>query len=238
LKNADAYSRNFLLASLSESDIALLQPNLSHATVNQGTMLHEANDDIATVYFPHSGMVSLLAVMQDGSAIEVATVGRQGVIGAMTGIGFNRAVTRAIGQLSGNGSKISARFFEAAVRQSPTLRELIIRHKEALLVQAQYLAACNSMHRAEARLARWILQSRDHIESDTIDLTQEFLAQMLGVTRTTMTLVAQSIQKAGLIRYRRGHIQIINVAGLETMSCECYAAIRDTVSEIFRVPCK
>ena len=192
------------------------------------------NDRIETVYFPQAGMISLLAVMESGTAIEVGTTGRQGVVGAMTGVGFNRANTRAVCQLSGNASKISASKFETAVRSSPSLRELIIRHKESLLVQAQCTAACNSLHKLEARLCRWILQSRDHLDSDEVNLTQEILAEMLGVRRTTVTLVAQSLQKAGLIHYKRGHIQIINRAGLEKISCECYRTIRIRIAEIFK----
>jgi len=232
IKHPDAYRQNFLLASLPASDLALLQPGLVQTELKQGVLLHDLNDDIETVYFPQSGMASLLAVMEDGVAIEVATVGRQGVVGAMTGIGFNRASTRAVVQLPGQASKISAALFESAVRRSPTLRELIIRHKEALLVQVQHIAACNSLHKVEARLCRWILQSSDHLASDEIGLTQEFLAEMLGVNRTTVTLVAQTLQKAGLVRYKRGHIRIIDRAGLEDMSCECYRAIRDRVSEV------
>jgi len=218
---------------LSDSDFALLQPGLIQTELKQGTLLHEANDDIETVYFPHTGMVSLLTVMEDGTAIEVGTTGHRGVVGAMTGIGFNRAITRAVSQLCGKASKISASKFEIAVRNSPSLRELIIRHKESLLVQAQCIAACNSLHNVEARLGRWILQSRDHIDGDEVNLTQEFIAEMLGVRRTTVTAVAQSLQKAGLIRYKRGHIKIIDRAGLEKSSCECYKTIRNRIAEIF-----
>jgi CRP-like cAMP-binding protein len=228
-----SHRQNLLLASLSDSDFALLQPGLIQTELKQGTLLHEANDDIETVYFPQTGMVSLLAVMEDGTAIEVGTTGRRGVVGAMTGIGFNRASTRAVSQLSGKGSKISASKFETAVRNSPSLRELIIRHKESLLVQAQCTAACNSLHEVEARLCRCILQSSDHIDSDEVNLTQEFLAEMLGVRRTTVTLVAQSLQKDGLIRYKRGRIQILDRAGLEKKSCECYRTIRNRTAEIF-----
>jgi DNA-binding MarR family transcriptional regulator len=171
--------------------------------------------------------------MEDGTAVEVGTTGRRGVVGAMTGIGVNKAHTRAIAQLAGKGSKISAKKFEAAVRGSPNLTELIIRHKDTLLIQAQSGAACNSLHTVEARLARWILQCRDLIESDEINLTQAFIAEMLGVQRTTVTLVAQSLQKDGLIQYRRGRIKIVNTGGLEKKSCECYRTIRDRIAEVF-----
>jgi len=233
IKAPSSHRQNLLLASLSDSDFALLQSGLIQTELKQGVFLHDINDDIETVYFPHTGMVSLLAVMEDGTAIEVGTTGRRGVVGAMTGIGYSRASTRAVSQLSGKGSKISAKKFEIAVRASPSLRELIIRHKESLLIQAQSSAACNSLHKVETRLCRWILQSRDHIESDEVNLTQEFLAEMLGVRRTTVTLVAQSLQKAGLIRYKRGQITIVDRVGLEKKSCECYRTIRNRIAELF-----
>ncbi len=234
IKQPDAYRQNLLLASLPASDLALLRSGVIQVELKQGALLHELNDDIENVYFPQSGMVSLLAVMHDGVSVEVATVGRQGVVGAMTGIGFNRASTRAVVRLSGQASRIPAKLFEVAVRRSPNLRELIIRHKEALLVQVQNIAACNALHKVEARCCRWILQSRDHIDSEEINLTQEFLAEMLGVNRTTVTLVAQTLQKAGLIRYKRGHIQVVDRAGLEDMACECYRTIQERVTEILR----
>jgi CRP-like cAMP-binding protein len=232
-RTPNPHRQNLLLASLSDGDFALLQPGLIQAELKQGVVLHEANDEIETVYFPHTGMISLLAVMENGTAVEVGTTGRRGVVGAMTGIGLNKAHTRAVTQLSGKASKISARKFEAAVRSSPSLRELIIRHKDSLLIQAQSGAACNSLHQVEARLCRWILQCRDHIESDEINLTQEFIAEMLGVRRTTVTLVAQSLQKASLIQYKRGHIKIVNGGGLEQQSCECYRTMRDRIAEVF-----
>ena len=233
IKSPISHRQNLLLASLSPSDFALLQPGLIQTELKQGALLHEVNDGIETVYFPQTGMISLLAVMESGTAIEVGITGRQGVVGAMTGVGFSRANTRAVCRLSGKGSKISASKFETAVRSSPSLRELIIRHKESLLVQAQCTAACNSLHKLEARLCRWILQSRDHIDSDEVNLTQEFLAEMLGVRRTTVTLVAQSLQKAGLIRYKRGRITIVDRVGLEKKSCECYRTIRNRIAELF-----
>ena len=228
----DAYRQNLLLASLPASDLALLKPGLIQTELKQETLLHDQNDEIETVYFPHSGMVSLLAVMDDGTAIEVGTAGRQGMVGAPAGLGFKLASTRAVVQLPGQASKISARLFRAAVQQSAMLKEMIIRHKEALLVQTQHIAACNSLHKVEARLCRWILQSSDHIDSEQIPLTQEFLAEMLGVRRTTVTLAAATLQKAGLINYRRGKIQIIDRAGLEDMVCECYRTTKDRVTKI------
>jgi CRP-like cAMP-binding protein len=222
--------QNVLLAALPNIDFDILQPGLIQTELKQGTLLHEAGKEIDTVYFPHSGMISLLAIMEDGTAIETATIGREGVIGAMTGVGYNLSSTRAIAQLTGKGSKISAKLFRSAVSRSNSLRELIVNHKESLLIQVQYTAACNSLHTIESRLCRWILRMRDHEESDEIPITQEFLSYMLGVNRTSVTLAARSLQNAGLIRYKRGHIQILDRAGLEEDSCECYKSIRDKIA--------
>ncbi len=211
----------------------MIQPWLTATVLKQGALLQEADEPIDGVYFPHSGMLSLLAVMTDGAAVEIAMVGRESIAGAMAGVGLNKATARTVVQLPGHGSRISVPHFRNAVSRSDTLRDLIIRHNEALLAQVQYTAACNSLHTVEARLCRWILQTRDRADSDELPLTQEFLAEILGVRRTTVTIVAQTLQKAGLIRYRRGHIQIVDRAALEESSCECYRSIREKTALIF-----
>jgi len=202
IENRDFSAQNFLLAALSKSDIALLAPSLVKTPLDQGATLYEVGAQMEHVYFPHSGMISMLAIMADGTAVETATVGREGFVGAMTGVGLNEANTRAVVQLPGTASKISARAFQNAVSRSASLQSLIIRYTEWLLIQVQYTAACNALHAVEARLCRWILQSRDRAESDQIPLTQELLAEMLGVSWTTVTLAARTLQDAGLIRYR------------------------------------
>ena len=224
--------QNRLLASLSKSDFEILRPWFSTMTLKQGVLLQEAGDAIENVYFPHSGMLSLLAVMKDGAAVELATVGREGVAGAMSGVGLKQSISRTVVQLPGEGSRISAKHFRNGVAKSDSLRDLVIRHNEGLMAQVQYTAACNSLHTVEARLARWILQTRDRAESDDIPLTQEFLSQMLGVRRTTVTLVAQTLQEAGLIHYRRGRIKIVDRKGLEEAACECYRSIREKTAQI------
>ncbi len=224
---------NLLLASLSNADFAIVQPWLSATVLKQGTLLHEAGEPIDSVYFPHSGMLSLLAVMTDGAGVEIAMVGRESIAGAMAGVGLNRAISRTVVQLPGHGSRITAQHFRTAVGQSNTLKDQIILHNEGLMAQVQYTAACNSLHKLEARLCRWILQTRDRADSDELPLTQEFLAEMLGVRRTTVTIVAQLLQQSGLIRYHRGHIKIVDRAGLEKSSCECYRSIREKTAQIF-----
>jgi CRP-like cAMP-binding protein len=194
--------------------------------LEQGVILQEQGEPIERVYFPNSGMISLVAVMKQGNAVETATVGREGAIGAMSGLGPRHAFTRAVVQMPGTASMIATSKFQTIVERSAVIRDVIVRHNEVLLAQVQQSAACNALHEAEARFCRWLLQSRDRSDSDVVPITQEFLAQMLGVRRTTVTLVAQSLQDAGLLRYRRGRIEIVDRDGLEERACECYKAVR------------
>src|SRR6185312_17548286 len=136
-------------------------------------------------------------------------------------------------QVAGNMARISTAKLQAAIKASPILRDVVVKYNEVLLAQIQQGSACNAFHEAEARLCRWLLQTRDRIDSDTIPLTQEFLAQMLGVRRTTVTLIAHALQERGLLRYRRGRIEIINRAGLEAVACECFETMRKQVDAYF-----
>ncbi len=218
---------NRLLASLPAQDFERLKPSLKTLSLAQGQLLSEPGDEVDQVHFPHNGMVSLLVVLKDGNAVECATIGREGVIGATAGLGLHRAIARAVIQLPMVASRISATAFRNAVKDSKPLRDLITRHQEIMLMQAQVTAGCNALHAVEARLARWILQSRDRADSDTVALTQEFLAEMLAVRRTSVSEVAQKLQSAKLIRYSRGVIEILSHKGLEQKSCECYRTVVD-----------
>jgi CRP-like cAMP-binding protein len=189
-------------------------------------VVQEAGHPVEQVYFPHEGMISLLAVMTDGQAIETATVGSEGVVGAMSGFGTRLSFTRAVVQAPITVSRMSSREFRKAVQASASLRNLMVSYNEVLLAQIQQTAACNALHTVESRLARWLLQTRDRTASDTLPLTQEFLSQMLGVRRTTVTLVARQLEQAGVIHHRRGRIEIANREGLEEVACECYAVVR------------
>jgi CRP-like cAMP-binding protein len=218
--------QNRLLAALQPADFSLLKPYLKQIGLEQGVLLHEQEDPIEQAYFPQSGMISLLTVMEDGQAIETATVGREGTVGAMSGLGPAHASSRAVVQVAGTAWVITTSQLQAAVRQSEHLRNVILHYKETLLAQVQQTAGCNALHKTEARLARWLLQTRDRVDSDRIPLTQGFLSEMLGVRRTTVTEVASVLQEAGLIRYRRGQVEIIDRNGLEQAACECYSVIR------------
>ena len=216
---------NRLLASLPRGDFDRLLPHLSTINMQQGSVVVEAGDEVDHVYFPHYGMLSLLAVLRDGKAIETATVGREGVVGAMAGLGLYKSLVRVVVQMPMAASKIAATHFRGVAGTSDPVRSLSIRYNEVLLSQARITAACNALHSIEARFCRWLLQCADRAASDTVPLTQEFLAEMLGVRRTSVTEVASKVQSAGIITYSRGVIKIVDRAALMRMSCECYETL-------------
>jgi len=224
--------RNLFLKVLPPRDLALLRPSLQFVDLKQGDLLGEPGQQVSDVLFLEGGMVSLLTTMQDGTAIEIATLGRESVLGVLTSLGDHRGNVRAVVQIDGAGWKIRAADFRAAVEKSRSLRHLGLLSCELTIAQMQQTAACNALHSAERRLCRWILQVRDRIDSDVIELTQDFLAQMLAVRRPTVTLIAQSLQTAGLIRYRRGRITILDHAGLEKLACECVDEMRSKTRHI------
>ena len=224
---------NRFLATLPPHDFSLLAPHLRTIPLERGVMLHDVGEEFEHVYFPHSGMVSLVAVMRSGADVETATIGRAGVIGASAGLGAKQSVGRAIVQLPGTGAWLSACQFHAAANRSQGIRDLIVRYNDLLLAQVQQSVVCNALHTMEGRLCRWLLQAHDCMDGNGIPLTQEFLGQVLGVRRTTVTIAAQLLQSSGLIQYRRGLIQIVDRPQLEELSCECYAVVRRHTDKIF-----
>jgi CRP-like cAMP-binding protein len=219
---------NTLLSLLPRHDFdQLLRPHLTSRALPQGALILEAGEEFDHVYFPHNGMMSLLVVLSDGASIETATVGREGVVGAMSGFGLYNSLVRVVIQLPMGASQISSTHFRKAAARSDAIRELCLRYNEVLLSQARITAACNAVHAVEARLGRWLLQSADRAGGDTVPLTQEFLAEMLGVRRTSVTEVASKLQQAGVISYSRGVIKIIDRPGLESTACECYRKLID-----------
>jgi CRP-like cAMP-binding protein len=219
------------LASLSVADLALLAP-LQESLLQRGTLLQDPGIPIGYVYFPLGGMISLLVRMQSGGMVEVATIGREGALGTGVAFGSRRAVGAAIVQLPGLVARIPCAQFEAAASRSSAIRQLAAACNDLLIGQIQQSVACNTVHDAEARLCRWLLQSSDIVGGDTIPLTQDFLAQMLGVRRTTVTIIAGLLQTRGLIRYRRGQIQIVDRAALEKGACECYHTVRQLTERL------
>jgi CRP-like cAMP-binding protein len=222
----DLAKRNRLLVTLPDSDLALLTAHLENVALNAGTILHGPGEPISNVYFPCDGIISLLSVMQDGDAVETASVGREGAIGVVSGFGLRRSSSRAVVQVSGRACRIPATQFRRAAELSQAIRDFIVHYGETLTIQVQQAGACNALHGVEERLSRWLLQTHDRVDADIVRLTHDVLSQTLGVRRPTVTVIAQKLQDAGLIRYHRGNTEILDRPGLEARACECYRSIR------------
>jgi CRP-like cAMP-binding protein len=222
LSACDLAKRNSLLARLPNNDLVLLTPHLEDIALNAGTILHEPGEPISNVYFPCDGIISLLSVMQEGDAVDTATVGREGAIGVASGFGLRRSYSRALVQVSGRAFRIPATQFRRAAELSQAIRDLIMHYSEMLTIQMQQAGACNALHGVEERLSRWLLQAHDRIDAHIVRLTHDILSQTLGVRRPTVTVVAQKLQDAGFIRYHRGNTEILDRPGLEARACECY----------------
>ena len=217
---------NLLLASLSSGDKALIEPHLKPMMLAQHRVLSEVGDKITDVYFPLSAVVSLVVLLSTGEVVETAMVGRDGVVGASAALDGKIALSRAIVQLGGHAMTVNADDLKTAALKSPTFLSLLIRHEQTVYAQAQQSAACIASHDLEARLCRWMLRARDLSESDILPFTQELLSEMLGVRRTSVSLVANTLQRAGFIKYSRGKIQILDIDGLRESACECYATVK------------
>jgi CRP-like cAMP-binding protein len=224
--------RNRLLASLPPEDYGLIVAHLAQVELERGRLLYDPGDEIETIYFPQDGVISLMTLMENGAAIESATIGREGALGLMAAVAPRQSLSRAIVQTPAEAVKISAAALHEAWERSPAIKRLVDRHTEALFGHAIQSVACNALHAVEARFCRWLLTCHDRISSDTIALTQEFLADMLGVQRTTVTAVARGLQERGAIRYRRGVVDIIDRPALEQTACECYGAINRTYERL------
>ena len=202
----------------------------------RGAVLHAPGGSIEHVYFPVSGMVSILTVMRTGEQIETAIIGREGVAGASIGSNGSQSAGQATVQIAGSAWQIQSSKFVELYKASEPFRTLINKFQNVILLQAQQSAACHALHTVEARLCRWLLQSQDITETDMVPLTQEFLSHMLGVRRTSVSLCAHALQNAGLIQYSRGHIKILNRDGLKEAACECYEVVREHIDRAVPPP--
>ena len=218
--------KNLLLGLLSSSDLKLLTPHLKSMHFEQQHVLFEAEEQISHVYFPTGAVVSLVVTLSTGEIIEAAMVGVDGVVGASAALDGKISLSRGIVQLGGEILVCDIDALKSAALQSPKLLSLLIRHEQTVYAQAQQSAACFATHQVEARLCRWLLRARDLSESDNLPFTQEYLAEMLGVRRTSVTAVAHTLQEAGLIKYARGKIQIVNAKKLQESACECYGSVK------------
>jgi len=227
----DQHRRNRLLAALRPGDYALLEPHLQIVPMREGEFLHLPGDEIKQVYFLHKGIVSLIAISDDGDAISTASVGSEGAIGTIAGTGFVRAFTRAMVQAPGVASQIAVSHFRRAVSKSEAINDLLTRYHMALMCQVQQTSLCNSVHDATSRLSRLLLVLSEQGKDDIISFSQERLSEMLGLRRSSVTLAAQTLQSRRLISYQRGRIEIINRKGLKAAACECYEVVSRTLDQ-------
>lgn len=218
---------NRLIAALDDRTRALVAPDLEPVPLARGAVLFHPGDDVAQVHFPlGSAVISLLAVLADGRAAEVATIGREGAVGGIVSGGHKPAFCRAVVQIAGQALRLPAARLQAAKDGAPAMRDLFARYADCLLAQVQQSVVCNAAHALEARLCRWLLATLDRVGGPDIPLTQDALAEMLGSQRSTVTPVAGELRRRGLIAYRRGEVRVLDRAGLEAASCECHAAVR------------
>jgi CRP-like cAMP-binding protein len=217
---------NRLLAALPAEDYQRLVPHLELVSLKFQQVLYEPGEAIAYVYFPHRAIVSLLSTMEDGTTVEVGLVGIDGIVGTAVILGGNTTNTLASVQVGGYGMRMKAEQLKSEFNRGGALQSLLLLYTQALITQVSQIAACNRLHTLEERLARWLLTIQDRLQSEELPLTQEFISQMLGTRRSGVTVAAGTLQQAGMIRYTRGKITILNRQALEATTCECYKLIK------------
>jgi CRP-like cAMP-binding protein len=227
--------QNHLLALLSQPELDRLVPAMAPGWLDIKTVLFEPGQRVEAVYFPLNGVISLVTPLEDGAIVEVATVGNEGVVGVPL-VPEGSLAVRAISQVSGGALRMESSAFLAELDRRGALYEVIQSYIQALFGQIAQAAACNRLHSNEERLSRWLLMSHDRVGVDEFAITHEFLGQMLGSRRATVTLSAGVLQAAGLIRYQRGHVTIVDRVGLEGVSCECYGVIKKELDRVVAGP--
>ncbi len=216
---------NALLLSLPDAEFSLLQPHLELVELPQQLIVHQPREPITFAYFLNHGMASLVVLTSDGESVEVAIVGKEGMIGTPLAVGLTYAPWRAIIQVRGAGLRIRAEALQQVLQDAPELRLILSRYLLIQSLQVAQIAACNRLHSIEQRLARWLLMCQDRVNSDLLPVTHELLSQMLGAGRPSVSLVAGNLQRAGIIRNLRGSLKIIARDQLEKLACECYRSI-------------
>jgi len=229
--NGNDIARNRLLQRLDPADLSVLDRNLKPVGLTPGQVLHEQHLPTEQVYFPLSGMVSNLTVMNSGEAIETSVTGRDGAVGGSVALLSPIAITRATVQLAGQALALPSSIAVEACTKNLALCDAMRRHEAGLMMQACQSSACHALHGVPARLCRWLLHFHDFAEADEFSLTQDSLAHMLGVRRSSVSVAAFRLQQKGLIAYARGRIRVLNRRGLEEWACECYRAVRQFVEE-------
>jgi CRP-like cAMP-binding protein len=218
--------QNHLLASLPDGEWNRWSPLLERVEMPLGSVLYEAGVALPYVYFPTTAIVSLLYVMENGASAEIAVVGNEGVVGISLFMGGESTPSRAVVQSAGSGCRLEAAAMKAEFNRGGPVLHLLLRYTQALITQMAQTAVCNRHHSLDQQLCRWLLLSLDRLQGDELIMTQELIANMLGVRREGVTEGALKLQKAGLIQYSRGHITVLDRAGLEARTCECYAVVK------------
>jgi CRP-like cAMP-binding protein len=228
--------RNRLLELLPANDFARLRQQLDEVPLDYKFELYRAGKPIPFVYFPLTGVASIVNTMMNGAAAEVGTVGNEGIVGLPVILGDTVAPNDVYVQVPGTGLRMPANVFRETLEGSGTMRTVMLHYVHALFNQIAQSAACNSFHTVEQRCCRWLLMTHDRVYSDQFTLTQEFLGMMLGVRRTSITLTANQLKRQGLIKYSRGHVTVLDRPGLERRSCECYAVSKREFDRLLGPP--
>jgi CRP-like cAMP-binding protein len=227
--------KNRILAALPGAEFALLAGHMSHVDLVLGENLHRASEPISSVYFVESGFISVLTVLSDGQPLEIGLVGAEGVAGVAVILGARDSYSETMCQTGGGAYRVTSEALKEVVAHAPELRDLLLRYAHVFHVQVAQTAACNAHHELGQRLARWLLAAHDRSGIAELSLTQDLIAVMLGVRRSTVSIAASTLQRAGVIRYQHGHITILDRAGLENAACECYETVAEEYRALFGV---
>jgi len=222
---------NEILLDLDPKESAIVFSELEFVRLKLHQVLHEPGDTLKSAYFCNSGFISILSIFPDGKSVEVGLIGTEGFVGLPLVAGFRTAATRAVVQGEGSAFRLDDAALKTIMRQCPQFERRLQQFAQIMIMQVTQIAACNRLHEVEERLARWLLMSADRIASDSLPLTQEFLAQMLGTRRSSVNVAAGILQKAGLIAYTRGAVAIRNRSGLESAACDCYEIMQNQIRE-------
>lgn len=232
--NTSAIRENQILAALPADEYERLLPVMEDVQLHLGDIISLPDEPIEYVYFPHHSALSVVAMMEDGSEVEVGVIGKEGMFGLPIILGTDSTPLQTIVQLADGATRIKAELFKEELDPGGQLYRLLLSYMQAFFIQTAQTAACHRLHKLDERLARWLLMCHDRCKSDEMALTHEFLAVMLGVRRAGISEAASKLQEAGLIRYHRGHVRIVDRQGLEAVCCECYAVIKREFDRLLR----